>query len=462
MARRRRRRKGKGSRTAQPNTLYPDAAGLDIGATEVYAAVRPERDPDPIRSFPTFTADLHALASWLKECQVTTVAMESTGVYWIPVHQILEAHGFEVVLVNARHVHSVPGRKSDVTDCEWLRYLHSAGLLRGSFRPADEVCALRSVLRHRDTLVKTASRSVLHMQKAYSQMNIHVHHAISDLTGVTGLAITDAILAGERDPARLAALADRRIKASRATLIKALQGDWRAEHLLALRHARATYAHYQELIAECDQEIEAGIRTFEASSEPPGAGADDPQDEATGDEPEPTIESAAKRFDLRSHLTRLFGTDLTLIPGIGASTALVLFTELGPDLSRFPSAAQFASWLNLCPQNKITGGKVISSQTGPGSNRAAQALRWATQSLYRSQSSLAQHFRRMRARLGTPEATTATAHKLARIIYHLITHRVAYDDSILAAEERKDLRRFERRLRRQARTLGYELVPGAA
>ena len=314
MARRRRRRKGKGSRTAQPNVMHPDAAGLDIGSTEVYAAVRPERDPDPIRNFPTFTVDLHALANWLKECQVTTVAMESTGVYWIPVYQILEAHGFEVVLVNARHVHSVPGRKSDVADCEWLRYLHSVGLLRGSFRPADEVCVLRSVLRHRDTLIKTASRSVLHMQKAYSQMNVHLHHAISDLTGVTGMAITDAILAGERDPARLAALADRRIKASRETLIKALQGDWRAEHLLALRHARATYAHYQQLIAECDQEIEAGIRAFEATSKPPGEVADDSQDEGTGAEPEPPTKAPAKRFDLRSHLTRLFGTDLTLIP----------------------------------------------------------------------------------------------------------------------------------------------------
>ena len=462
MARRRRRRKGKGSRTAQPNVMHPDAAGLDIGSTEVYAAVRPERDPDPIRNFPTFTVDLHALANWLKECQVTTVAMESTGVYWIPVYQILEAHGFEVVLVNARHVHSVPGRKSDVADCEWLRYLHSVGLLRGSFRPADEVCVLRSVLRHRDTLIKTASRSVLHMQKAYSQMNVHLHHAISDLTGVTGMAITDAILAGERDPARLAALADRRIKASRDTLIKALQGDWRAEHLLALRHARATYAHYQQLVAECDQEIEAGIRAFEATSKPPGEVADDRQDEGTGAEPEPPTKSPAKRFDLRRHLTQLFGTDLTLIPGIGESTALVLFAELGPDLSRFPTAAQFASWLNLCPHNQITGGKIISSHTGPGTSRAAQALRWATQSLYRSPSSLGQHFRRMRARQGTPQATTATAHKLARIIYHLITHHVAYDDSILAAEERQDLRRFERRLRRQARALGFELTPQAA
>ena len=220
MARRKQRRTGR--RTAQPQVVHPEAAGLDVGATAVYAAVRTDRASPAIRNFPTFTVDLHALADWLQESQVTTVAMESTGVYWIPVFQILEARGFEVVLVNARLVRSAPGRKSDVADCEWLRHLHSAGLLRGSFRPPDEVCALRTLLRHRDTLVKAAARSVLHMQKSYDQMNIHVHHAISDLTGVTGMAITDAILAGERDPARLAALADRRIKASRDTLIKAL------------------------------------------------------------------------------------------------------------------------------------------------------------------------------------------------------------------------------------------------
>ena len=225
MARRKRRRSG--GRTAQPDQVHPDAAGLELGAEAVFAAVRKDRASEAIRNFPTFTCDLHALADWLKECQVTTVAMESTGVYWIPVFQILEARGFDVVLVNARHVRSVPWRKSDVADCEWLRYLHAAGLLRGSFRPPDEVCALRSLLRHGESLVKTASRSVLHMHKSYDQMNVHLHHVISDLTGVTGLAITDAILEGEQDPVRLAALAHRGIKASRATMIKALQGDWR-------------------------------------------------------------------------------------------------------------------------------------------------------------------------------------------------------------------------------------------
>ena len=457
MARRKGRRSGK--RSAQPNQIHPDAAGLDIGATAVYAAVREDRSTPAIRNFPTFTSDLHALADWLSECRVTTVAMESTGVYWIPVFQILEARGFDVVLVNARHVRTVPGRKTDVADCEWLRYLHSVGLLRGSFRPPDEVCALRSLLRHRGSLVKTASRSVLHMHKSYDQMNVHLHHVISDLTGATGLAITDAILDGERDPVRLAALAHRGIKASHATMIKALQGDWRPEHLFTLRQARQTYRHYQQLISECDQEIEAAIRALEASQEPPAGGADTtPADDATAQPPE----APDQPFNLRAHLTQLFGTDLTLIPGIGESTALTLFAELGSDLSRFPNAAQFASWLNVCPHNNITGGKITSSQTGPGTNRAAQALRWATQALYRSPSALGEYFRRTRARLGTPEAVTATAHKLARIIYHIITHHVAYDDSLLDNQQRQHRKRLERRLRNQARALGFELTPQAA
>ena len=464
MARRKRsgRRSGTGKRTAQPQEVHPEAAGLDVGATMIYAAVRAERAEQPIRSFPTFTRDLHALADWLRGCQVTTVAMESTGVYWIPVYQILEARGFEVVLVNARHVRSVPGRKSDVDDCEWLRCLHSVGFLRGSFRPPDEVCAVRALLRHRDSLVKTASRSVLHMQKAYDQMNVHLHHAISDLTGVSGLAITDAILDGERDPARLAELAHPRIKASRATLIKALEGDWRSEHLFTLRHARRTYAHYQQLISECDQEIEAHIRAFEQTQEPPAATATDQQPpQSPQTRPQPPAATGQPRT-MQAHLTRLFGTDLTLIPGIGNATALVLFSELGPDLTRFPTASEFASWLNLCPLNKITGGRVISSKTGPGVNRAAQALRMATQTLYRSQSALGDYFRRKRARFGTPQAITDTAHKMARIIYRLVTHHVLYDDNVLLQQQRQDRKRHVRRLRNQARALGFQLVPEAA
>ena len=362
---------------------------------------------------------------------------------------------------------SAPGRKSDVADCEWLRHLHSVGLLRGSFRPPDEVCALRTLRRHRDTLVKAASRSVLHMQESYDQMNIHAHHAISDLTGITGMAITDAILAGERDPARLAALADRRIEASRDTMIKALQGDLRPEQLFTLQQARQTYAHYQQLIDMCDQQMQTAIRALEMAPETsPGtcsaSAASTGETASEGEASTSPSTSESEPFVLSRHLTRLFGTDLTLIPGIGESTALTLFAEVGADLSRFPDAAHFASWLSLCPNNKITGGKIISSKTAPASNRAAQALRMATQALYRSHSSLGDYFRRKRARLGTPQAITATAHKIARIIYHLVTHHVLYDDDVLFRQQHQDRKRRERNLLNQARALRFDLVPQVA
>ena len=275
------------------------------------------------------------LLGWVKK-PIGVSAHFSTGAC------ILEARGFDVVLVNTRHVRSAPGRKSDVADCEWLRYLHSVGLLSGSFRPPDEVCALRALLRQREMLVKSASRSVMHMQKSFDQMNVHLHHAISDLTGVSGLAITDAILDGEHDPARLADLAHRTIRANRLTLIKALEGDWRPEHLFTLRQARQTHAHYQQMISECDQEIEGCIRSLEAAQQAPQEPSEDTPSstdrtpEAGSEGATGSPQGAAKPFKPNDYLTRLFGTDLTLIPGIGESTALTLFAELGPDLSRFP------------------------------------------------------------------------------------------------------------------------------
>ena len=288
------------------------------------------------------------------------------------------------------------------------------------------------------------------MQKAMDQMNVHLHHAITDITGLSGLRIIDAILAGERDPARLADLAHPRIRTrKRELLIAALEGNWRDELLFTLRQARETYAHFQQLLGECDQEIAVLIRGFERSTLPLEARASEGAD------------ASAAAVPLRVQLKQLMGTDLMCIPGIGEQTALVLFTEVGPDLSRFPNSAHFASWLGLCPKNKISGGKVISSSTGPGANRAAQALRWATQSLFRSQSPLGQYFRRLRARVGTPAAIVATAHKLARIIYRLITDRVDYKEDKLTETEHQDRQRFERRVRNQARLLGYKLVSQA-
>jgi len=441
------------TRAVTTPVLHPHAAGIDIGATELYVCVPLDRDPQPIRRFGTFTEDLLALAAWLAQCGVTSVAMESTGVYWIPLYQILEERQFEVCLVNARHVKNVPGRKSDVQDCQWLQYLHSVGLLRGSFRPPETVCAVRSLLRHRDSLVQLAATHTQHMQKALTQMNLQLHHVLSDITGVTGLAILDAILAGERDPQELARHRDPRIKASPETIAKALVGDYRPEHLFTLRQSLASYRHYQQLIGECDGEVQALLGDFASQIDP----AVHPLPPSTSARRTP--HGTAPRFDLRAELYRVLGTDLTQVPGLQTPTVHTLFAELGADLSPFPSGDHFASWLGLCPDNRISGGKVLSVKTRRVKHRVAQALRLAAQSLSRSQSVLGGFFRRMRAKLGAPKAITATAHKLARIVYHLLTTRQPYDESRLAAVEADHRRRTESRLRTQARALGFQLVP---
>ena len=441
------------TRAVTTPVLHPHAAGIDIGATELYVCVPLDRDPQPIRRFGTFTEDLLALAAWLAQCGVTSVAMESTGVYWIPLYQILEERQFEVCLVNARHVKNVPGRKSDVQDCQWLQYLHSVGLLRGSFRPPETVCAVRSLLRHRDSLVQLAATHTQHMQKALTQMNLQLHHVLSDITGVTGLAILDAILAGERDPQGLARHRDPRIKASPETIAKALVGDYRLEHLFTLRQSLASYRHYQQLIGECDGEVQALLGDFASQIDP----AVHPLPPSTSARRTP--HGTAPRFDLRAELYRVLGTDLTQVPGLQTPTVHTLFAELGADLSPFPSGDHFASWLGLCPDNRISGGKVLSVKTRRVKHRVAQALRLAAQSLSRSQSVLGGFFRRMRAKLGAPKAITATAHKLARIVYHLLTTRQPYDESRLAAVEADHRRRTESRLRTQARALGFQLVP---
>ena len=432
--------------------LHPHTAGIDIGATEIYVCVPLDRDPEPIRRFGTFTADLHTLADWLTRCGVTAVAMESTGVYWIPLYQILETHGFAVCLVNARHVKNVPGRKTDVQDCQWLQYLHAVGLLRGSFRPPETVCAVRTLLRHREGLVQQAAAQTQHMQKALNQMNLQLHHVLSDLTGVTGLAILDAILAGERDPQVLAGHRDYRVKASPETIAKALVGEYRSEHLFTLRQALASYRYAQGLIEECDREIQARLGTFTATVDP-------------AQHPLPAVPARRKphrktpHFDLRTELYRILGTDLTQVPGFQVPTVYTLFAELGADLSPFPASDHFASWLGLCPDNRISGGKVLSVKTRHVKHRVAQALRLAAQSLSRSPSVLGAFFRRMRAKLGAPKAITATAHKLARIVYHLLTTHQSYDETRLAAAEADHQRRTESRLRTQARALGFHLVP---
>jgi transposase len=447
-----RKRAGTRGRVSPGSGLQADAAGVDVGATEIYIAVPEGRDAEPVRRFATFTEDLMAAAAWLERCRIKTVAMESTGVYWIPLFQVLESRGLQVWLVNARHVKNVPGRKTDVSDCQWLQYLHSVGLLRGSFRPEQQVCAVRSLARHRESLVEMAAVHLQHMQKALDQMNLQLHHVISDLSGTTGMAIVDAILAGERNPQRLAKLRDPRIKCDGRTIARSLVGDYRGEHLFTLRQSVTAYRHYQQLLAACDVEME---RLLEEFSDRNGPGT-------------PALEEPAKRrkprrnemrFDLRGHLYRILGVDLTAVPGISALTAHVLLTEVGPDLSAFRNEAAFSSWMGLCPDNRVSGGKRLSSRTRKVNSRAAKALRMAANALHRSQSWLGNYFRRMRAKLGAPKAITAAAHKLARIVFHLLTTRQPYDESIFAKEELNHQRRIQRKLQNQAKLLGFQLVP---
>ena len=433
--------------------IEPNAAGVDIGAREIYVAVPGDRDAEPVRCFPTFTEDLRAIALWLKQCGIVTVAMESTGVYWIPLYEVLEEAGLRVCLVNARHVKHVPGRKSDVSDCQWLQYLHSVGLLRASFRPEAAICALRALSRHRANLVQAAAMHVQHMQKALTQMNLQIHHVLSDLTGKSGLAIIDAILSGKRDPEQLASLADNRVHASRDTVIKSLVGNYRSEHVFTLRQSLEAFRHYQNMLVDCDREIEQHMGQL--------------PNYADGGDPSSSLGSArpGKRrknqfhMDMAKELYRVLGTDLTLVPGLSALTVHTVVTEIGTDLARFPNAAAFCSWLALCPGSKKSGGKVLSSRTRKSNSRVSNALRLAAQALHRSQSYLGAYYRRMRARLGGPQAITAAAHKLARIVYHLISTRTAYDESVFARQEQILAVRNQHRLHKQALAIGFKLVP---
>jgi transposase len=457
-ARSRRSRTPRVPRTTNPTppVVHPDAAGIDVGATHLYVALPPDRSAQPVRVFETFTQDLEALAAWLKAHGITSVAMESTGVYWIPIFQVLETRGIEVYLVNAHHAKNVPGRKSDVSDCQWLQYLHQVGLLRGSFRPPDAICAVRSLLRHRGTLVAEAAAHIQHMQKSLIQMNVQLHHVLSDLSGHSGLAIIDAILAGERDPARLAQLRAPGVKASAETIEKALVGDWRREHLFTLRQARESYRHCQAQIAACDREIEEQLAQLRSQVDP--AQTPPPPPKPSQSHPR-RGEIACQAVDLRTELYRVLGTDATQIPGLGTGHVAGLVGELGCDLSAFETAARFANWMGVCPNPQISGGRVLRRGTRDVKHRVATIFRMAAQSLCHDGSALGAFYRRMRSKLGAPEAITATAHKLARIYYHLVTTKEGYNESVFAKNEEREAKRRVERLKREAKALGFALSP---
>jgi transposase len=418
----------------------------------MYVAVAPDRDTEPVRIFGTFTSDLQALVKWLQKCCITTVAMESTGVYWIPLYQLLEEAGIRACLVNARGLKNVPGRRADWHDCQWLQYLHSVGLLRAAFRPDQQVCAVRSVWRQRSELVAMAAQHVQHMHKALTQMNLQIHHVINDITGLTGLAIIDAILAGERDPGKLAQHRQSQIKATTETIRESLIGDWRREHRFVLRQSRHMYQCYREQIAECDREIEVLLGQM------PRRAAMDSMPPVTKRLPKNKRNAGAITFDYRTEAYRLFGVDLTAIPGMQGNV-LALFSEIGPDLSRFPTAAHFVSWLGLCPDNEKSGGHVLWRGVRRVQQRAGQLFRLSAHSLHRNNSRLGKFLRRMKAKLGPKAAITATAHKLAKIFYTLITKQVEYDESIWAAHDQENRERQDNKLQRQAARLGFQLIP---
>ena len=454
-----RRRRNKGMCLQDRPVLEPNAAGIDVGAREMFVAVPPGRDEHPVQVFATFTEDLERLADWLLHCGVTTVAMESTGVYWSSLYEILEQRGIRPCLVNARHMKNVPGRRTDWHECQWLQFLHSVGLLRASFRPEENICAVRTVLRHRSELVMAASQHVQHMHKALTQMNLQIHHVISDITGVTGLAIVDAILAGQRDAAELAKLRDPHIKVQAETIRKSLVGNWRPEHLFTLKQSRELYRTYQQLIVGCDLEIEKMLPTFEARTDP----VDKPLP------PDRKRNRAGKKrrkknghpnpgVDLRTEAYKLFGVDVTQIPGL-EENALPLFSEVGRDMSKWPTAPHFVSWLALCPDNDISGGKLLWRGVRTVKNRAGHLFRLAAFSLHHSPTPLGNYLRRMKAKLGPRAATTATAHKIALIFYTMVKNQVEYDESIWATRDAHREKRFEMKLKRQAKQLGYQLVP---
>jgi transposase len=445
-------RAASGQRTL--SAVHPKAAGIDVGNSSHWVAVMPDLPGPTVREFGTFTQDLHAIAQWLLACGVTTVALESTGVYWIALFEVLEGYGLEVCLVDTRRLQSVPGRKSDYLDCQWIQQLHTFGLLASAFVPPKQIALMRSYLRQRAMLVSYASHHIQHMHKALQQMNLKLGNVLSDITGQTGLAIVRAIVAGEHDGQKLAEHRDPRCKQDKATIAASLQGHWREDHLFELAQALELYEVYRQKISDCDAKIEKCL------SQLPDKNPKEPGQQS----PPPLPAKRAKRnrnapqFDARSQLYRICGVDLTAIDGLDANTVLKVVGEIGTDVSRWPTAKHFCSWLRLCPGTKKSGGKRISSKTRPGANRVALSLRVAAQSLERSPSAMGAFYRRMKARLGGPAAITAAAHRLARVVYALLRYGQTYVDIGKDAYEQQFHQRLLKHLQRQARKLGLNLT----
>lgn len=458
--------KGKKFRTsdqvADLTITHRHAAGIDVHSAVHFVAVPVEdvptgfinpdgRLPVGVRKFGANTGDLEALAAWLKDCGVKTVAMESTGVYWIPLYDLLASQGFAVILVDPRQTKHAPGRpKSDVLDCQWIRRLHSYGLLTASFRPADEIVQWRGFQRQREMLICYAAQHVQHMQKALEEMNVKLTEVVSDIAGQTGMKIIKDIVRGKRDPLQLAKHRHERCKATEAEIASALYGNWRKEHLFALKQALKMYEFYQRQLRECDQEIETCLRDFADKSGGAPLPARPKKQAPRRHEP---------KFGARALLFRMAGVDLTVIEGISETTALVILSEIGTDLSRFPSEKNFVSWLGLCPQHRGSAGKIFNRRVRRGANRAARAMRMAAQGCHHAKNALGAFYRRIQARCGGAKAVVATARKIAERVYRLLKYGQAYVAQAEHAYEEAYRLRTLKAMARKAESLGYKLVP---
>jgi len=434
--------------------VHDRAAGIDIGSRFHVVAVAQDLCDEPVQTFQAFTGDLERMANWLITIGIKTVAMESTGVYWVPVYEVLESRGVDVIVANAREVRSVPGRKSDISDAQWLQRLHACGLLRASFRPGRDIAALRAYLRLRERHLDYAAAHIQHMQKALTFMNLQLHHVVSDVTGTTALNIIRAIVAGERDPATLAKMRDVRCKASAETIRAALRGNYQPEHVFALTQALQLYDFYQTRVAACDIEIERSLNALNQGKAKPEVALPKARHQ--------NRHSNAVNFDVRAALFQLIGSDLTQIHGIGPYLALRLIAECGTDLSRWHSAKHFTSWLTLSPGSKISGGKVLSAHTRKTANRVTAHLRLAAVTVGRTNTALGAFYRRLAARIGKAKAVTATARKIAVLFYNALRYGMAYADPGADHYERRYRERVIKSLHRRAAEFGYELHPTAA
>jgi transposase len=436
--------------------VHPDAAGIDIGNQSHYVAVPSSRDPEPVRQFGCTTAELKDMAAWLKQCGIQTVALQSTGVYWMPVYDILEEAGLEVYLVNARETKNLPGRKTDVQESQWLMKLHTYGLLRNSFRPSQEIRTMRTYWRQRNDLVQSGGRHIQRMQKALTQMNLQLANVLSDVSGVTGQAIIKAILGGERDARKLATLRDSRVKASEEEIARGLEGNWLEDQLFMLKQEQEGYEFCQKQIAACDAQLEQYLHGRPDRS----AGARLPEEKR---KTRLQKKKANKpQFDLRAELFHLTGTDLTQIDGIDVRTAAAVISEAGWDMSKWPTENHFVAWLRLCPDNQISGNRILGKGRLPTSNRLTQALKMAASSLHHSHTYLGAQFRRLKTRLGAPVAIKAMAAKLARLVYRMLRYGMQFVDKGVEFYEAQNRRREISSLRRRAAKLGYQVIQAPA